>query len=784
MKINRIQRLKGYRIFRDFSWPAELPNFGQFNLIYGWNGAGKTSLSTLFRCMQTKVKPDGADVQIIVDNNSISGQEFETSQALPTLRVFNRDFVDRNVFEKPEEKEFPPVYFLGEDSADKQKQISELKLSEQDIRKSILEFEKVKKEAATELNTYCTAQARSIRNLLLGDARYNNYEAPKYKEQLSHLDLLDTLPTQLSPIERGRLESTIGAKPMEKLSEPTFGDLDLTGLTHKIQEALGQTVVTRSISTLVDNPTLATWVQHGLELHKNTDTCQFCDQLLSPSRIGELEAHFNDQLKQHQELIDELLLAVEGLETTIASRKLPLKNQLYEHLRASYEKSLSTSNQQSNLLLTYLGSLKRALIAKRNEPFKKLNAYSFITSYEGTSTQDSSTLIKVLEAVLIGVSAWGALLGANALEDVTQIIKSHNSHTDNFDKEAKFARTALEQDEIIRSFEAWKALQTKSNNAISDLNNANKKLQAVKGEITTLEREIRQHRRPAEELNIELASYLGRDELKFDVKDNGYTIARGDQPAVHLSEGERTSIAFMYFLKSLKDTGFDIKNGIVVIDDPVSSLDANSLYCAFGHMKAYTRDAAQLFVLTHNFAFFRQVKNWFNAEGKFLKRPYNPAKSTDVHFYMLNCEIKETGRNAKLETLDPLLHAHESEYHYLFRCVQEGASKGAPKTLSEVYGMPNIARRLLESFLAFRVPGKAGELRQQVESLTGDPAKKSRIVRFLHTYSHADHIAEPEHDLSLLSETPFVLNEILELIKLNDANHYDAMSALTMPAAT
>ena len=104
---------------------------------------------------------------------------------------------------------------------------------------------------------------------------------------------------------------------------------------------------------------------------------------------------------------------------------------------------------------------------------------------------------------------------------------------------------------------------------------------------------MRQHRRPAEELNKELASYLGRDELRFDVEQNGYKIMRGAQPALHLSDGERTSIAFLYFLKSLKATDFDLESGIVVIDDPVSSLDANSLFSAFGYMKARTAAAGQ-----------------------------------------------------------------------------------------------------------------------------------------------------------------------------------------------
>ncbi len=57
------------------------------------------------------------------------------------------------------------------------------------------------------------------------------------------------------------------------------------------------------------------------------------------------------------------------------------------------------------------------------------------------------------------------------------------------------------------------------------------------------------------------------------------------------SEGERTAIAFLYFLKSLQDKSFDLANGIVVIDDPVSSLDANaSPLC--GMVKLVARTAA------------------------------------------------------------------------------------------------------------------------------------------------------------------------------------------------
>jgi len=103
---------------------------------------------------------------------------------------------------------------------------------------------------------------------------------------------------------------------------------------------------------------------------------------------------------------------------------------------------------------------------------------------------------------------------------------------------------------------------------------------------------------------------------------------------------------------------------------------------------------------------------------------------------------------------------------------------GAQRGLEEFYGMPNIARRLLESFLAFRYPAESGELKQQLDLVAFDTAKKARILRFLHTYSHDGKIAEPEHDLSILAETPDVLKDLIEMIKTEDPKHYGEMTKL------
>ena len=87
----------------------------------------------------------------------------------------------------------------------------------------------------------------------------------------------------------------------------------------------------------------------------------------------------------------------------------------------------------------------------------------------------------------------------------------------------------------------------------------------------------------------------GHGDLKFEVQGNGYLITRQGIAANGLSEGEKTAIAFLYFLKSLNDKSLKIQDGIVVIDDTVSGLDANSLFCAFGFMQASFKDAGDRF---------------------------------------------------------------------------------------------------------------------------------------------------------------------------------------------
>lgn len=789
MKITRIQRIRDHRIFRNFIWPSELPDFGKFNLIYGWNGSGKTTLSSLLWQLQKKESIAEGEIEFLIDGNTVYGSSLTTA-TLPQIRVFNRDTVNRIVFESPTH-ELPPIYVLGEENTDKQRKIEGLKknLAVATTEQAACNRKKESAEAVHE--AYCSDQAQAIKNLLTvaGGGPYNNYNKADYKRTADRLVKVASSIKPLTTQDREKYLTTKDGKPLEKIHPLSIQYPDFASITKQVQTILARSVMSSTLLELLDNPSVATWVNQGLPLHTGenaSNKCRFCNQPLTIDRLKNLQGHFNDEFKQFQRDVDDLIATVLSAKIAITNLKLPSKSLLYQHISQEYEKQANTLVMQLGMVEMYLDTLHAALMTKKEEPFKPLELLPFLTN-KTLPNEPTKTLEKVFQIVVAGLTAISASLGRGAYEKINALIASHNRHTDNFRQEVVDARKALEEDEITAALADYQSKQKAIADADSNLIAAQNGAKNIQQQIEILEQAIRSHRKSADELNKEMAAYLGRDELRFEIRETGYAISRNGQSAMHLSEGERTAVAFMYFLKSLKGEDFYLKRGIVVIDDPVSSLDANSLYSAFSFMKARMPKPnlfdGQLFVLTHNFTFFRQVKNWFNYVDKLRGGKLDPSKLKHVRFYMLKAPTTNGQRNAQICLLDDLLHEYESEYHYLFRTVYQAASNQTTAPLSDYYGLPNIGRRLLETVLAFKNPEKSGDLYQQLLDVEGfDENKKTRIIRFTHTYSHKGHVDEPEHDLSILSETPAVLGDIMALIEHIDPVHFKGMvSSVAQP---
>ena len=144
---------------------------------------------------------------------------------------------------------------------------------------------------------------------------------------------------------------------------------------------------------------------------------------------------------------------------------------------------------------------------------------------------------------------------------------------------------------------------------------------------------------------------------------------------------------------------------------------------------------------------------------------------------MVICREENSTRKAVIIKIDKLLIDYESEYHFLFSVLYK-FNKGQEKQLEEMYPLPNIARKFLESFLAFRIPlgSREPNIYQRLNRIDFDSKKKERIRRFIETHSHPRYESGvQDFDMTILGETPDVLNDLLELVEHEDKKHYDLL---------
>jgi wobble nucleotide-excising tRNase len=761
MRITRVTKIRGHRVYRDFAWPNDLHPFGQFNLIYGWNGCGKTTLSSLLAHLQKQANVTEGDVCFEFDESRSCAGSAIASSNLPAVRVFNRDFINATISAVGDQVE--PIYYLGEDSVEKQAHAAALKAQLREASETLAQTKSKKATAENQLDGFCINEARKIKEILTGpqSTHYNNYDKRTFKRGIEALKPAEADTARLSDLDKEALRKQKDDQPKEALTEIAFSPPDLAAIRERAETLLVRSVASQALEELTRDKALGAWVQQGLALHSGehqSDTCRFCCEPLSPLRRAALEGHFNDAFAAFQGAISGVIETVDREITRLGNQLFPDSARAYDHLQGEFAAAATAAKAALSGAMTWLEQVRAGLEAKKAAPFAPSGGVQWQEPPEP----------EVLPTAIAAVNA---------------IVAKHNEITNDFRSQVRDACKKLERHYLAEAREEFASLNEATTSVDGAIATGQDAVEALKKQIAQLERDIVEHRRPADELNTELRAYLGRDELRFEVKETGYALTRAGQPVSHLSEGERTAIAFLYFLKSLQDRSFELKNGVVVIDDPVSSLDANALFSAFGYMKERTKDCGQLFVLTHNFAFFRQVKNWFHHVGK---ERLGGEKRPRSRFYMMQVCMNGAGeRNSSIGELDPLLREYDSEYHYLFRRVYDEAKKaGLPAALEHHYAMPNIARRLVEAFLAFRYPDSP-DLAKRLEHVDNfDRAKKVRVLRLLHTYSHAGGVPEYEHDPSLLAETRPVLCDLLDLIKAVDPTHYEGMEKLVARRAS
>ena len=157
--IRRIQQIKEFGVFADFQWPPGLPEFKQFNLIYGWNYSGKTTLSRAFRCFEQKLPHadfTSAQVQLKAEDGTV--HHLAVPNAVPVFRVFNSDFIRENL--SFADGSAAPILVLGAEDIAKQELLKANKAERETLNLSMESNTRKKSGMADDIEKALTKYGR------------------------------------------------------------------------------------------------------------------------------------------------------------------------------------------------------------------------------------------------------------------------------------------------------------------------------------------------------------------------------------------------------------------------------------------------------------------------------------------------------------------------------------------------------------------------------------------------------------------------------------------------
>lgn len=748
--ISNIRLLKGAAVLADRKAATPSLDFKRFNLIYGFNGSGKSTLARIFAALQKGEKldrlPDGCTFQIVVSD----GPVFTYPDALTGLEkrvcVFNNDFIAENL--RWDTGAATPVFYIGADQAEAAGQLTALEAALPAARTKNDGEAKVLNEREKGFSEYKRLLARTVSGRLRQAARY---EASQLVADIEKFG--ESTADKLSDADLDAATATCARSEPPAKVQPVA--IPISALLEAMEASLA--LAPKSIGAIVvegldAHPEMVPWAKEGHEYHTSHDlkSCLYCGEVISDKRRALLTAAFDDAFS---EFVNEVSVAarqagecVEAL--AIAKAAIPAAAQLSAEFQPPFEAAASEFNAAVDAVIPLLAQALNALRERRRAPTN-------IVTLSLPPLEDVRAHIAALEA---------------ASDAVNAICKQHGDMVDDFVAHQKKAR-----EEIRRHFVADSADDYgKHVNAISEARtkeaDARSAVEKLEGDIAVLRAKVQQHGPAADKINALVKSYLGHGELTIAAVPDGYELhRRGALVTGGPSEGEKTAIALCYFLSTLEAEDRKVKDLIVVVDDPVSSLDTKAMNYACGLVRNRLADVAQLIVLTHNQHCMNEFKKFWKSCAK-----ATPATAS-LKFIDVSIPAGTVTRTANLVDLPKHLRDYESEYHFLFEKIV-AFEQSAGGHFDYVFMMPNVLRRVLEIFLAFKVP-RNGNLSDKIKTLCGrhnglDQDRLNALERLSQVESHSDNLDDLITQSSMTVEESLDANiALIHLMETIDPDH-------------
>lgn len=743
--LKKITKISGFGILDNFKIENAGKPFNVYNLIYGWNGSGKTTFARLLRCLETKSNHSAyndADFAVDLSDGKVDSKTYTHSL---DIRVFNQDFVadNLNLFDA----QTKPIIFISKEKVDEKKELDEKKNELKEKAKAIDKIEKSKGALDKKADDFHKNAGKAIKDFLLGtiyaNVTYNKKTSSDiWADLLTKTGALESFELSEAELTTQKNYTLLNSKKDEISASALPANIDIDKLSEiekEVSRLLTTNIVSKVIERLKDNPDIGEWVAAGLTLHKHhkSTSCEFCGQTLHEERIQALDGHFS---KEYSELISGITELIAKLEKGIRVELTNENHLLYENLRQSYDAAINNTNSSLELVNAKINSWIQILSDKKTNPFFAIDS----------PASDSSVFSNF----------------NTELNKLKAIIEEHNKISQSHQQLAEKAKKNIEYHFVSQAAVAQKLKDTESDIATTAaaIKTETDAVSALSKKIKQLEDELKSDTLAIEEINENLHRFIGRNDITLErQEEGGYQLRRGGIVAKNLSEGEKTAISLIYFFSKIQENDAAKANQIIILDDPISSFDSNHLFNASSLIKKSAEGAKQLFVLTHNFWFFKQVRDWM------LKKNDKKNNSEVSNIYLAKQGvIIDAGRS---------LTDFHSEYQYVFNSVL-GYQEMADLDDAICFTIANSVRRLLEAFTSFKTPDNAGfnGALQLGEKKGLTTQQKERIFYFINKYSHLDRIESFDNTVEpLLEESKNVVNDVLWLIKKVDEDHYKSM---------
>lgn len=678
-----------------------MQDLGKLNFIFGSNGSGKTTISRVLE------KPK---------NYSSCDISWEGNIEIER-RVYNSDFVEENFVP---ETGMRGIFTLGKEESDTKQKIKELeeklKVLEDEKRKTeiIISGEDGKSGKATELTSFRETyinkiweetksfRTGSIRDGLVGylnsKTKFFEMALDQCKKNKVTLSKYDELERRAYTVFAGNHEileeiPTVNFSRIEKMSDEQI-------LSKKV---IGKEDV--DIGALIKKLGNSDWVQSGTKYLNDSDgLCPFCQQPLQENFRDQVEEYFDDTYSAD-------LLAIDTLKNDYQDESDRLEEQINNILKRSSDK---INNDELKKLATILVEIFKSNYKKLEDKKRTPSIPIKLENYR-----------EIPEKI------------AELITTANKEIKQHNTMVTNLENEKeklkqeiwRYVAHALES-EIDEYNTEYQKRKKELSNFEQQNNDRTEEIQREKTELSMLQSKLTSVIPMRDEINQQLERFgfsgfrlaLGNDEHSYKIiRENGVAAEKT------LSEGERNFVAFLYFyalLKGSKDSTGRVPSQIVVIDDPVSSMDSDVLFIVSTLIRSLVWDMSkdnakicQLFIATHNLYFHKEVS---------FDRRFPKGMKAETRFWL----VGKVGGKSSIEPCEknPITSTYEALWDTVIRATENPVS-------TELISLQNTMRRILEYCSTFYEKNSLDDLPLQFQG--DDRIIAKTLVSWLHNGSHS-----------------------------------------------